>query len=306
MKILIALAIVVVLIAGCSSQTDYPREEFFNFSVHFCFSEDCLHKIISDIDDNYGSQCALYRADKGISELPVELVVDRKAKVAAITGMSVYKAKSKGIMHNKYCVFRNNSVLTGSFNPVKEAKNDYNNLILINSTLLADFYSENFDNLAGFGNINRKVKTVVLNKTLVEVYFCPADKCADAVKRKIRNANSSIVFASFIFTHPGLANELILKSSEGIYVRGVIEKSTTGSKYSKHDVLARNGIDVVLEDSKALMHHKFFVIDNEMVITGSFNPTKNADTRNDENIIVIRNKGIAERYIEEFNNIWNN
>ena len=38
------------------------------------------------------------------------------------------------------------------------------------------------------------------------------------------------------------------------------------------------------------MHHKVFIIDEEIVITGSFNPSKNADTRNDENILIINKK----------------
>jgi len=52
------------------------------------------------------------------------------------------------------------------------------------------------------------------------------------------------------------------------------------------------------------MHHKVFIIDNETVITGSFNPTKNADLRNDENILIIHNKWIAKKYLKEFEKVW--
>ena len=84
---------------------------------------------------------------------------------------------------------------------------------------------------------------------------------------------------------------------------GVIEKSTTGSEYSKHNALAANGINVTLEGSKKLMHHKFFVIDNKTVVTGSFNPTENADTRNDENIIIVENPEVAREYSGEYYSI---
>lgn len=52
------------------------------------------------------------------------------------------------------------------------------------------------------------------------------------------------------------------------------------------------------------MHHKFFVIDNKTVITGSFNPTKAADYSNDDNLVVIRNTEIAKQYSHEFQRIY--
>jgi phospholipase D len=46
------------------------------------------------------------------------------------------------------------------------------------------------------------------------------------------------------------------------------------------------------------------VIDDSVVITGSFNPTKAADESNDDNLVVIRNKGIAKQYAAEFQRIY--
>jgi phosphatidylserine/phosphatidylglycerophosphate/cardiolipin synthase-like enzyme len=48
------------------------------------------------------------------------------------------------------------------------------------------------------------------------------------------------------------------------------------------------------------MHHKVFIIDNNTIITGSFNPSKAANEKNDENILIINNKDIAKRFLEEF------
>ncbi len=45
-------------------------------------------------------------------------------------------------------------------------------------------------------------------------------------------------------------------------------------------------------------------VDNRTVITGSFNPSKAADTRNDENVIIIHNESIAHKYVNEFNRMW--
>ena len=47
-----------------------------------------------------------------------------------------------------------------------------------------------------------------------------------------------------------------------------------------------------------------FIIDNETVVTGSFNPTLSGDTRNDENILIIHDKEIAKEFLEEFENMF--
>ncbi len=52
------------------------------------------------------------------------------------------------------------------------------------------------------------------------------------------------------------------------------------------------------------MHHKVFIIDEKIVITGSYNPTKNANENNDENLLIIHDKKIAEKYLEEFNYVY--
>ena len=52
------------------------------------------------------------------------------------------------------------------------------------------------------------------------------------------------------------------------------------------------------------MHHKVFIIDQETVITGSFNPTNAGDSKNDENILIIKDKGIAKQFKEEFDKVY--
>ena len=320
---------------GCATQQIQPQpvyhEQFFNYTRHFCSEEDCMQIITAQLTAATQSvNCALYGISNdlldnlarlndvtntgNIRPVKVSVVVDSKATAAEkhVKSGMVYKYRGMGIMHNKYCVIDNRTVITGSFNPTTAAKRDYNNIITINSTALSAFYLNDFhgmqQNLRQQGSTKgkraqNKENIVVLNDTVVEVYFCPADNCAAALIRELRQANRSIAFAAYSFTNPEIANELIIKASQGANISGIIEKSTTGSQYSKHTALAANGISLAIESSKKFMHHKFFVIDNETVITGSFNPTKNADKRNNENIIVIRNKALAGRYVEEFGKI---
>ena len=53
------------------------------------------------------------------------------------------------------------------------------------------------------------------------------------------------------------------------------------------------------------MHNKVVLVDGRYVITGSLNFSTNAETSNDENVIIIDNPEIAARYMAEFDRVWN-
>ena len=94
-----------------------------------------------------------------------------------------------------------------------------------------------------------------------------------------------------------------MQQDKGVNVKGIIEKQTTGSQYSQFKSFKKNNVEVFVDNNPGLMHNKVFVIDRKTVITGSFNPSKNADERNNENIVILRNKRIAERYSNEIERI---
>ncbi len=52
------------------------------------------------------------------------------------------------------------------------------------------------------------------------------------------------------------------------------------------------------------MHHKFAILDEAVVITGSFNWTTQAVKSNQENILFFENEKIAKNYLDEYNRLW--
>jgi phosphatidylserine/phosphatidylglycerophosphate/cardiolipin synthase-like enzyme len=46
------------------------------------------------------------------------------------------------------------------------------------------------------------------------------------------------------------------------------------------------------------------IIDGEIVICGSFNFSDNADRSNDENLLIIYNRGVAAKFEEEFQRVY--
>jgi len=64
------------------------------------------------------------------------------------------------------------------------------------------------------------------------------------------------------------------------------------------------GLPVRLDKNKNRMHHKVIIIDKRRVLTGSYNFSKSANKRNDENILMIDNKKIAKEYLKEFYRLY--
>jgi phosphatidylserine/phosphatidylglycerophosphate/cardiolipin synthase-like enzyme len=205
-------------------------------------------------------------------------------------------AKPRGLMHNKFCIL-DDWVLTGSYNPSGSA-NTNDALLEIKGVKKA--YTAEFEELwrgvfgggAGSG----------LQVGPVQVLFCPEDDCAKALIREFDKAKSSIGFAYFSFTSGEVGLALVRAKNRGVRVFGVLEGAQL-SKYSQAELLVYNGIEVSLDNSHMLMHHKFAVVDNKVVAIGSYNPTKNAQTRNDENLIVIQNEAAAGLFVQELNTL---
>lgn len=75
-----------------------------------------------------------------------------------------------------------------------------------------------------------------------------------------------------------------------------MDKSQRTQKYSSATFLFNVGIPVKIDAQHAIAHNKVIVIDGETVITGSFNFTKAAQENNAENLLIIHDKKLAERY----------
>jgi len=76
------------------------------------------------------------------------------------------------------------------------------------------------------------------------------------------------------------------------------------SFFSQYHPLKKLKMEVRWDKNFYLMHHKFFIIDEEVVITGSFNPTRHANYENREDLLIIHSPLLAKRYENEFQGMW--
>ena len=109
---------------------------------------------------------------------------------------------------------------------------------------------------------------------------------------------------AFSFTSDDLAAALIERARAGVEVRGVFDesqvKSNTGGEF---DALRQAGLSIYLDGNQDKMHHKVIVIDGKIVITGSYNFSASAETRNDENLLIIHSPALAAQYLAEFERV---
>jgi len=79
-----------------------------------------------------------------------------------------------------------------------------------------------------------------------------------------------------------------------------LTKARGGDQYSSGDFLANSGISIKIDARHAISHNKVMIVDGETVITGSFNFSKSAEENNPENLLVIHDQKLAERYTENW------
>ena len=109
---------------------------------------------------------------------------------------------------------------------------------------------------------------------------------------------------AFSFTHDTLGAAIRDCFEVGVDVQGIFEKRQVNNRYAEYKSMKDAGLSVTLDENRGAMHHKVIVIDGETVVTGSYNFSKNAETRNSENLLIIKgNQELAAAYVAEFQRI---
>ena len=130
----------------------------------------------------------------------------------------------------------------------------------------------------------------------IEVYFSPHGGCTDAIIKELSKAKSTVFVQAYSFTSAPIAKALLNTLKRGVKVDVILDKSQRTQKYSSSTFLFNAGVSTKIDAEHAIAHNKVMIIDGETVITGSFNFTKAAEENNAENLLIIHDKKLAERY----------
>ncbi len=138
------------------------------------------------------------------------------------------------------------------------------------------------------------------NPTTWEVYFSPRGECTDAIIRELNKAKNSVLVQAYSFTSVPIAEALLNAFNRGVKVEVILDKRQKTQKDSKATFFIDKGIPVMIDDKHAKAHNKVMVIDRETVITGSFNLTEAAEKKNAENLLIIHDRKLAEKYVKNW------
>jgi phosphatidylserine/phosphatidylglycerophosphate/cardiolipin synthase-like enzyme len=205
---------------------------------------------------------------------------------------------------------KDDEVWTGSTNiTINGNFRNNNNVLVIDSPQVAAIYEREFAEMwAGeFGPTSSSTvadQIVTVDGTPVQILFAAEDEVASRLVPLIENAQSSIRFMAFSFTHDDIGAAVLARAEAGMDVKGIFETRGSETEYSEMPALYCAGVPVRQDGNPGTFHHKVFVIDDQMVVTGSLNFSNNANESNDENVVVVTNGDIAVQYLQEFERRW--
>lgn len=213
---------------------------------------------------------------------------------------------SPSLMHDKFFIFDNKTVLTGSANISNTDMSGFNSnvVILVNSEKMAQFYSQEFEQM--YSSYFHKEKIKIKNKTDsdIQIYFSPKDKGVSAIIPLIENSKKYVYIPAFLITHKQLAQSLINASDRGVSVKIILDSTNTHSSSSKMKLFRQHGIQVKTENFAGKLHSKSIIIDDLYTVIGSMNFSRSGESANDENLLIIKNPEIAKFYKTFFQYLW--
>jgi phosphatidylserine/phosphatidylglycerophosphate/cardiolipin synthase-like enzyme len=130
----------------------------------------------------------------------------------------------------------------------------------------------------------------------IDVYFSPQGGCTEAVVHELEAARASVLVQAYSFTSAPIAKALVDAHRRGVRVQVILDKGQRTEKYSSATFLLDAGVPTAIDAAHAIAHNKVMVIDGGTIITGSFNFTTAAEQHNAENLLVIRDRRLAETY----------
>jgi phosphatidylserine/phosphatidylglycerophosphate/cardiolipin synthase-like enzyme len=226
-------------------------------------------------------------------------------------GIPIFGDNRQGLMHDKFIIIDRSEVWMGSMNFTDSgAYEDNNHLFRIRSTKMAENYTKEFeemfdDDMFGPDAVTQTPHpTLTIDERRVDTFFSPDDRVLRALMPLLSAAEESIYFLAFSFTSNELGEIVRAQAEAGLTIQGVMDdeqiRSNQGTEF---DPFRQAGLEVLIDGIDGQMHHKVFIIDEEIVVLGSYNFSRAAEERNDENLLIVYDEAIAEQFIMEFQRV---
>ena len=136
------------------------------------------------------------------------------------------------------------------------------------------------------------------------VYFSPSLDCETKIVELINGACDTIDVAVYAINNKNIVSALKNANSR-VKIRILTDRTQAKGKGSMVRDLYYAGVDIKLHSKYKIEHNKFAIFDKKIVITGSYNWTNPASTKNSENCLIItKDSKTTNSYQQRFNYLW--
>lgn len=145
----------------------------------------------------------------------------------------------------------------------------------------------------------KKLYPIAMEPAAVHVMFSPRGEITQRIVSEIDCAEKEIRLQAYSFTSRPVLAALIRAHERGVSVQVCVDDSNKNPDFSAVDELVAAGIPVRLDSAHPISHSKYTIIDKRLVMTGSWNFSKQADSNN-ENELIIQSKSLASAYLDNW------
>jgi len=122
---------------------------------------------------------------------------------------------------------------------------------------------------------------------------------------EIDAAEEQVLIAMYSFSDDDLGAAVIRAHQRGVNVYVLLDEGQETDEGRVSPSLAAAGVPTAVEHQAGVLHHRFVVIDRQIVITGSYDWSDAAGAGDFEDVVIIDCAAIAAEYIDEFAYIAN-
>lgn len=185
-------------------------------------------------------------------------------------------------------------------------------LRLMEDEIVTSQQSEQKPDFKSIIKIKRKSKSPIKRKSVSfevtnfvenakwQTCFTPQQKCGDFLVGYLNRAKESIYLQAYVLSSQPIADALVNAHQRGVEVKVLVDNSQLEVSYSRIGFLSTNGIFVYADVNATLAHNKVIIIDKEITITGSYNLSNAAESRNIENLIAIKDPKVTRSYLDNY------
>ena len=222
------------------------------------------------------------------------------------------------------------------------SRGNVNHLLRLRSLELANIFVAEFermwgdgprgqpDSRFGLGKGGGAPQKVMVGSTPVTVLFAPHRRSDPhqsllVLEKLLLGTRKHLDLALFVFSDQRLTNAMEKLQQQGVSIRLLADPGFANRAFSEVlDLLGTKlpdhrcsleagnrpwqrpleGVGTPRLASGDKLHHKIAVIDQRIVVTGSFNWSPSAAHRNDETLLVINSPQLAEHFTTEINRLW--